>query len=451
MSAAAETLPEHATASRPTGARGSTPGARGDRADRASGPVAPEVRATTWPAAVGPADPVLGAVLIALVVFGVVMVYSASAVLAYQRHDDGQHFLIRQTIYAVVALPLAFGLARLDYHRLRPWTYPFLFASAGMMLATTLGFGSSAGGAARWIAVGPIHIQPAEVTKLGLIGWLAYSLSKKSDRIRSFSIGFLPHVVVAGVLMLLCLRQPDFGSAVMMALLTFVMLFAAGARVGYMLGAGLLAAPVAWHLVAGSEYRMRRITAFLSPFEHRSNEGYQVAESLISLGAGGLGGVGIGDSRQKLFFLPEAHTDFIGAIIGEELGFVGLVALIIAYGVVIWRGMRAAYDAVDDYGVYLAMGATTFLGLQAFTNLAVAVGLLPTKGLVLPFVSYGGSALLVNCAAIGIVLNVSRPRADGAVARSRPPEAAASLPATEVATPAAPGASAHTPDEGGAS
>lgn len=431
MSAAASVLRERASGSNPPGGHPSTPAARNERS-AASGP--PAERVSSWPVATGPADALLGGVVVALVVFGVVMVYSASAVLAYQRHDDGSHFLIRQGIYAAVALPLTLGLARLDYHRLRPLTYPMLLAAAGMMLATTLGFGSSAGGAARWIAVGPVHIQPAEVTKLALIAWLAYSLSKKSERIRTFSIGFLPHVVVAGVLMLLCMRQPDFGSAVMLALLTFVMLFAAGARVGYMLGAGLLAAPVAWHLVAGSEYRMRRITAFLSPFEHRSNEGYQVAESLISLGSGGLTGVGIGDSHQKLFFLPEAHTDFIGAIIGEELGFLGLCALVIAYGVLLWRGMRAAYDAVDDYGVYLATGVTTFLGLQAFTNLAVAVGLLPTKGLVLPFVSYGGSALLVNCAAIGIVLNVSRPRGEPAVPRSRPPEAVEpTLPATGAA------------------
>lgn len=388
----------------------------------------PGERTTVWPVVIGAPDRLLSGLVVGLVVFGVTMVYSASAVLAYQRHDDGQYFLVRQGIYAAVGLVLTFGLSRIDYHRLRPFTYPMLIGAAGLMLATTLGFGSSAGGAARWIRVGPVHVQPAEVAKLALIVWLAYSLSKKSERIRSFSIGFLPHVAVAGVLMLMCMRQPDFGSAVMMGLLTFVMLFAAGVRVGYMLGAGLAALPVAYYLVAGSEYRMRRITAFLAPFEHRSNEGYQVAESLISLGAGGLTGVGIGDSRQKLFFLPEAHTDFIAAIIGEELGFVGFVALVIAFGVLIWRGMRAAHDAADDYGTYLAAGVTVFLGLQAFTNLAVAVGLLPTKGLVLPFISYGGSALLVNCAAIGIVLNVSRPRADSAASRSRAPAGASAPP-----------------------
>jgi cell division protein FtsW len=275
---------------------------------------------------------------------------------------------------------------------------------------TAFGFGKSAGGASRWIELGPIHIQPAEIAKVTMILWLSYSLSKKSEQIRSFSIGFLPHVLVAGVLMLLCLRQPDFGSAVMVALMTFVLLFTAGARLGYMLGSALLALPLAYHLVAGSEYRMRRITAFLSPFQYRYGAGYQIAESLMSFGAGGVTGVGLGDSRQKLFFLPEAHTDFISAIIGEELGFVGLAVVIAAYLLILARGLRAAYRAADDYGSYLAVGITIFIGLQAFTNLAVAVGLLPTKGLVLPFISFGGSALLVNCAAVGVLLNVSRPR-----------------------------------------
>jgi cell division protein FtsW len=243
-----------------------------------------------------------------------------------------------------------------------------------------------------------------------MICWLAYSLSKKSDRIRTFSVGFLPHVLAAMAVMVLCLKQPDFGSAVMIGLLTFVLLFTAGARVGYMLGSAMLALPIVYHLVVGSEYRMRRITAFLSPFEFRYGVGYQIAESLMSFGAGGMTGVGIGDSRQKLFFLPEAHTDFISAIVGEELGFVGFAFMVTAYLLVLYRGLRAAYRAADDYGTYLAVGITMFIGLQAFTNLAVAIGLLPTKGLVLPFISFGGSALLVNCGAIGILLNVSRPR-----------------------------------------
>jgi cell division protein FtsW len=360
--------------------------------------------------AAGPADHLLAAVVVGLVAFGVVMVFSASAVYASQIHGSGHHFLVRQAVFAGLGLMLMLAAARVDYHRYRALTYPILGTAVLLLLVVAFGFGRSAGGASRWIQLGPINIQPSEVAKLALILWLAYSLSRKQARIRSFSVGFLPHVLMAGLLMLLCLRQPDFGSAVMIGLLTFVMMFAAGAKTGYILLAVLAAAPVGWALIASSPYRMRRIQAFLEPFEHRYDVGYQVAESLMSFGAGGATGAGIGDSRQKLFFLPEAHTDFISAIIGEELGFVGMAVLIAAFILLVVRGMRAAYRAPDDYGSWLGVGITMFIGLQAFTNLAVAMGMLPTKGLVLPFISYGGSSLLVNCVAAGILLNVSRPR-----------------------------------------
>jgi cell division protein FtsW len=363
------------------------------------------------PAVVGPADAVLYGTVIALIAFGVVMVYSASAVFASQRYDNGYFFLIRQGIFALIALPMIVAIARVDYHRYRALTYPMLAGVVALMAVVGLGFGHSAGGAARWISIGPFHIQPAEMAKVVLIFWLAHSLSKKGEKIKTFSVGFLPHVLMAGFLMVLCLAQPDFGSAVMIGLLTFILLFTAGARLGYILGAGLLALPIVYALIASSPYRMRRILSFLEPFQHRQGAGYQVAESLLSFGSGGLTGVGIGDSRQKLFYLPEAHTDFISAIIGEELGFIGLLLLVFAFLIVFVRGIRAAFRAADPYGTYLAVGISMFLGMQAFTNLAVAMGLLPTKGLVLPFISYGGSSLLVNSAAVGVLLNVSRPRA----------------------------------------
>jgi cell division protein FtsW len=378
----------------------------------------------------GPADPLLMATVLALVAFGVVMVYSASAVFASQVFHDGQHFLVRQAIYAAVGLLLVIALARLDYRRLRALAYPMLGGSVLLLLYIALGFGHSAGGAARWISVGPIHIQPAELAKVAMIFWLAYSLSKKADRIRSFSVGFLPHALVAGMVMLLCLRQPDFGSAVMIALLTFVLLFTAGARTGYILGAGLLFAPIAYALITGSEYRMRRMQAYLDPFAHRFDVGYQISESLMSFGSGGLFGVGIGDSRQKLFFLPEAHTDFISAIVGEELGFIGIVVLMFAFTIIVVRGLRAAFRAADDYGTYLAVGITLFIGIQAFTNLAVTMGLVPTKGLALPFLSFGGSSLLVNCAAIGVLLNVSRARPSVTATATTQPRQLATVGAT---------------------
>lgn len=356
----------------------------------------------------GPIDVSLAATLVGLIAFGVVMVYSASAVYADRMYGDGTHFLIRQTIFAAVAFVLLAASSRIDLSLLRRSTYPILLIAVVLMLAVALGFGRSAGGATRWLRIGPVNMQPAELAKFAMILWLVHSLAKKAHRVRSFSIGFLPHVIVMGLLMLLCLAQPDFGSAVMIALLTFVVLFAAGAKAGYLLGGVLVALPIGYAAIASSPYRMRRITAFLEPFEHRQGAGYQITESLLSFASGGWAGVGLGDGRQKLLFLPEAHTDFVSAIVGEEFGFLGVAALCLAFVWVVLRGLRAAWRTHDEYAGYLAAGMTLFIGLQAFTNLAVALGLLPTKGLALPFVSYGGSSLLVNAAAAGLILNVSR-------------------------------------------
>ncbi len=371
---------------------------------RASSPKPP-----TAPTRLG-VDMVLLGITLLMVCFGVVMVYSASAVFARQVLHNGQFFLTRQVIYALLGLTGMAGFAALDHRNLRKFTYPMLAGTFVLLLAVVIGFGHSGGGAARWLRVGPIHIQPAEIAKLSLIVWLAHSLSKKQEKIRSFSVGFLPHLLMAGMLMGLCLKQPDFGSAVVLLLLTFTMLFVAGVRTGYILAAVLAALPVAMHLVMGTDYRRRRWMAFLDPFAAQNRRGisYQLVESLLGFGAGGVTGVGLGDSRQKLFFLPEAHTDFIGAIIGEELGFVGVCGLIVAYGILIWRGVRTALRAPDDHGTYLAFGITTLLGLQAIINLGVAMGELPTKGLTLPFISYGGSSLIIDLAAVGILLSVSR-------------------------------------------
>ena len=356
----------------------------------------------------GPVDVSLAATVVGLIAFGVVMVYSASAVYASNMYGNGYHFLLRQTVFASLAFVVLAVFAHLKIEWLRKSTYPVLLLAVLLMLAVAIGLGRSAGGATRWLAVGPVNVQPAELAKLAMIMWLAHSLAKKTHRVRTFSIGFLPHVIVAGLLMLLCLAQPDFGSAVMIALLTAVVLFAAGARAGYLLGGVLLTLPIGYAAIASSPYRMRRIQAFLEPFEHRQGAGYQITESLMSFGSGGWTGVGLGDGRQKLLFLPEAHTDFISAIIGEELGFIGVVLLCAAFAWIVFRGLRSAWRAEDEYAGYLAAGMTLFIGLQAFTNLAVAMGLLPTKGLALPFVSYGGSSLIVNAAAAGIILNVSR-------------------------------------------
>jgi cell division protein FtsW len=271
------------------------------------------------------------------------------------------------------------------------------------------GFGHTGGGAARWLRLGPIHVQPSEAAKLALILWLAHSLEKKRGQVRSFSIGFLPHVAIAAGLMLLCLEQPDFGGAVVLLLLTFILLFVAGARVSYLLGlsaVGMLAA--AW-LVRFRAYRWERMLAWLHMEDHRQDLAYQPFQSMMGFGSGELFGSGLGQGLQILY-LPKAHTDFIAAIIGEEFGFVGFVVLCLAFLLIVARGVRAALYAEDEYGSFIAFGISALFGIQALINLSVAMAILPTKGLTLPFISYGGSSLLVSSAAMGILLNISRSR-----------------------------------------
>lgn len=370
----------------------------------------------------GPVDTIMAAVAIALIGFGVVMVYSASTIEATAIYADPQYFLKRQAIYGGVALVLVAVLARFDYHRYRRLTYPILAGVTAMLLMCVLGLGHRGGGATRWLQLGPIHIQPAETAKLALVMWLAYSLAKKRENVKSFSVGMLPHLLMAGALMLLCLKQPDFGSAVVLLLLTFALLFVAGARLGYLLGVAILGGIAAYWLVVSSDYRMDRIRAFGDVFGHRHDISYQPFQSLMSFGSGGWFGLGLGNGLQTLY-LPEAHNDFVSAIIGEELGFIGILLLIIAYLTIVARGVRAALLACDDYGAYIAFGISVLFGVQALINLAVAMHLLPTKGLTLPFVSYGGSSLLVNGAAMGVLLNVSRRRSQQPVWRSEQEQA----------------------------
>ncbi len=354
-----------------------------------------------------PMDPVLAAVTVALIGFGVVMVYSASAVQATVQHHDPQFFLKRQASYAAVALVTLFATSRFDYHRLYRLTYPLLGTTGALLTACVVGFGHTGGGATRWLAIGPVHVQPAEIAKIALVVWLAYSLAKKAEQVRNFTVGFLPHLLVAGVFMLLCMKQPDFGSAIVLLLLTFTLLFVAGAKLGYLLGASLLGIGFGAAAIRFSGYRYERYLAWLNMDQHRQDIAYQAFQSVISFGSGGTFGVGLGHGLQTLY-LPEAHTDFVAAIIGEELGFVGVVLLCSAYLLLVVRGVRAALRAPDDYGSYLAFGISAMFGVQALVNLAVALAILPTKGLTLPFVSFGGSSLVVCAAGAGMLLNVSR-------------------------------------------
>jgi len=358
-----------------------------------------------------PVDPLLLWATLALTALGLVMVYSASAVTAKASTGDQFFYLKRQAVAFVIGIGALVFALKMGYRRLAPLAYPLLLLGLiGLVLVLVPGLGTSAGGARRWIRIPGASFQPAELAKLAFVVYLAHSLSKKREKVRVFSIGFLPHCAVGGILILLLMLEPDFGSSVALSLLLFALLFAAGARISWLVGLMLAALPVGYLAIARSPYRMKRILAFLDPWAHRHDIGYQIAESLMSIGSGGLWGLGLGDGRQKLFFLPEAHTDFIFAIIGEELGLLGAGLVIALYAIVVWRGIRAAFNAADAFGAYLALGLTCLLGFGACVNLGVAMGVLPTKGLTLPFISYGGTSLIGSLFAAGVLLSVSQSR-----------------------------------------
>ena len=353
-------------------------------------------------------DPVLLAAVLLLLTLGVVMVYSASAVYAGARLGDGLWFFKRQAAGAVIGLVALLAAIKIGYRRLEPLAVPLVFISLGLLVLVRIpGIGHAAGGAQRWMRLGPIVFQPSEIAKLSLILWLARSLAKKQDRIRVFSIGFLPHLIMLGLFAVLLLLEPDFGTTVVLAAVTFALLFVAGARAAWLLGIVGALAPVAAILIWRSPYRLQRILTFLDPWKDPQGHGYQTVESLLGFGAGGSFGVGLGESHQKLFFLPAAHTDFILSIIGEELGFAGVAAVLVLFMIVVWRGLKAAHAAPEAFGCWLALGLTLLLSLEAAVNAGMALALLPTKGMALPFLSYGMSSVIASCLAAGILLSIS--------------------------------------------
>ncbi len=246
------------------------------------------------------------------------------------------------------------------------------------------------------------------MAKLGLILYMAHSLTKKRDKIKSFKLGFIPYMLVLAVLLGLVLKQPDLGSAMTLGIVAMAMLLVAGTRLSYLFSLVILAMPFLYFLVMNSDYRRRRILAFLNPWDDPSNTGFQIIQSWIAIGLGGIFGQGLGEGKQKLFYLPEAHTDFILSVLGEELGFVGIFVVAALFLVLVMRGIRTALGAPDDFGRHLAFGITLLLGLQAFVNMAVVMGMVPTKGLALPFLSYGGTSIMTTLVAIGILLNISK-------------------------------------------
>jgi len=353
-------------------------------------------------------DLVLLLMVVALTSFGIVMVYSASSVMAAKNFHDGAYFLKRQGLFALVGFTLAAVAMRIDYHHWRKLAVPILLVSLALLVMVLIpGVGGKVKGASRWIRLPGFNLQPSEFAKLALIFYMAYSLEKKSDKIRSLSYGFLPYMVVLTVMLLLILKQPDLGAALTLAAVTVLMLFAAGTRLVFLLGTVMMAAPIVAYLVFHSAYRLRRIKAFMNPEQDPTGIGWQIIQSKYAFGAGGLFGQGLGEGKQKLFYLPEAHTDFILSVVGEELGFIGVLVIIGMFFILVQRAMRIAMAARDPFGRFLALGIAVLFAIEASVNMGVVTGLLPTKGLALPFLSYGGSSLLISLLAVGILLNIS--------------------------------------------
>jgi cell division protein FtsW len=347
------------------------------------------------------------AAVLGLLVIGTIQVFAASATMALDRIGDSTYFLKRQLVFATLGVGVLWLSAHTHYGWLRRAAYPLLLVAV-LLLIAVLFFGTTFNAAKRWLILGPISVQPVEIAKLALVTYLALSLAKKADRVKTFTVGFVPHLIVCGVMMALLIKQPDLGSAIILGATTLAMLFVAGTNLSYIVMAVLTAAPIAYHFIVGTPWRLQRFLAFLNPEAFSQTVAYQIVQAKIAIGSGGVTGTGLGQGRQQLGYMPEGHNDFIMASVGEELGFIGFALVLVLFAIIVWRGVRAALGARDVFASYLAFGITLGFALQALVNTAVVLGAMPAKGLTLPFVSYGGSSLLVSMYLAGILLSIGK-------------------------------------------
>jgi cell division protein FtsW len=335
------------------------------------------------------------------------MIYSSSAILAQRQYGDPLYFVKRQAAWAVIGLAALAVASRLDYRVYRR-ICPILLLVLLTLLIGVLLLGREINGARRWFGMGPILFQPSEPAKLIVMMYVAHYLVKKKDLMTDLGRGFLPPLLVIGLFMGLILLEPDLGGAMVIGLAAGLLLLTGGASLRHMGLVGLLLTPAMYMLVMRIDYRRERLLSFLDPWRDPTGSGFQMVQSFLALGSGGPLGEGLGAGRQKLFYLPYPHTDFIFAVIGEELGLIGTMSILVLFGLLLWRGMTIAKRCADPFGAFLALGITALIGIQAVFNMAVVTGMLPTKGLPLPFVSYGGSSLVVGLAGVGILLSIAR-------------------------------------------
>ncbi|MCD4812414.1 putative lipid II flippase FtsW [bacterium] len=344
-----------------------------------------------------------------LVGIGLIMVYSSSTILAMKNFGDSYFFIKRQMVWATMGFIALLVIARYPYASLRKWIKPAMVMCGVLLIAVlVLSIGKTVGGARRWLFFGPISFQPAEFLKVVLVLYMADSLVRKEKVMGSFVQGVLPHLMVLGAISMLLLMQPDLGTAIICILVGGGMIYLAGARLSHLVSLGLAALPVMFLLIYQVDYRRRRLDAFLDPWQEPLGKGFQVIQSYLAMGSGGLWGRGLCESQQKLFYLPAPHTDFIFSILGEELGFVGTFGLVLVFGFFLWRGFQIARNCKDRFGKLLALGLVLLLGVQIVINMGVTTGLVPTKGTTLPLISTGGSSLFFSMVAIGILLSISR-------------------------------------------
>jgi cell division protein FtsW len=353
-------------------------------------------------------DTTLFAVSVALLGFGLVMVWSASSALAQEQHGNAYHFLIKQGLWACLGFTVMVAAMRLDYRKLRQPALVYGAVVVTTLLLIVVLFLSPVNDVHRWLRVGDLSFQPAELAKLSLILFLAYHLERRGERVNEFLPSLFPVLLLVGWFGFLVYIQPDLGSAATLVLVGCVMLYQAGVRLRYFAALAVLGLPLLYQAVMETAYQRDRIAAFLNPWSDARGSGYQIIQSLIALGTGGVTGLGLMEGRQKLFYLPYPYSDFIYAVIGEELGLLGAVAVVAAFLLLLWRGVRASSRAPEAFGSYLASGLTLAIVLQAFINLSVVLGLLPTKGIPLPFISAGGSSLVLTLFSVGLVLSVSQ-------------------------------------------
>jgi cell division protein FtsW len=353
-------------------------------------------------------DKLLFTATLLLVCTSVVMVYSASAVVAMETNHDPYLYLFKQATWALIGLVLMPVIMRVDYRNYRQPVVIWAGLALVVLGLVAVLFGHPVNGATRWLNVGPLGVQPSELAKVVVIFFIAALLERRMDRIDEPTYALVPIGVVLAAIVGLILAEPDLGTSVSVVMIAGVMIFAAGINYRYVAGVFLASLPALYFLLAFSDYRRRRVLAFLNPWADPLGDGFQMIQSMIAIGTGGVFGRGLMGGVQKLFYLPEPHNDFIYSVISEELGLIGATIVLACFCVITWRGLRTSVRAPDRFGAFLALGLTTMVAFQAFFNISVVLGLLPTKGIPLPFVSYGGSSLLINLLGMGILLNVSQ-------------------------------------------